>query len=142
VPSRPYDAFISYRRREPDRQWVHDRLVVALRSRGLRICLDDDDFRLGQPVVLEMERAVEQSRYTVAVLTPEWVMSSYTEFEEVLARTLGLETGAWPVIAVVRRPTPLPLRLRAVTALDMSDDATFEPDLDRLCAALRRTHDE
>jgi hypothetical protein len=142
VAEQRYDAFISYRRQQPDRGWVHDHLVRGLRSRGVRVCVDDDDFRLGRPVVLEMERAVEESRFTVPVLTPEWVVSSYTEFEEVLARALGLESGTWPVIPVVRRPTQLPLRLRSTAYLDMTDDATFEADLDRLCAALGGTDHE
>src|SRR3954452_20921034 len=119
MPAHRYDAFVSYRRRDPDQGWVRDRLVPSLRERGLRICLDEDDFRLGRPLVLEMERAVGESRYTVPVLTPEWVLSSWTEFEEVLSGTLGLETATWRVIPVLRRPTQLPLRLRALTSVDM-----------------------
>ena len=38
-----YDVFVS-RRREPDRGWVHDRLVPRLRADSLIVCLDDDCF--------------------------------------------------------------------------------------------------
>jgi TIR domain len=64
-----YDAFVSYRQQEPDRTWVRRTLVPWLEAAGLRVCVDYRCFRLGAPFVTETERAVEHSRYTVAVLS-------------------------------------------------------------------------
>jgi hypothetical protein len=84
-----YDVFVSYSHQDPDLTWVRQELVPRLRAAGLRVCLDTDSFRLGAPIVLEMGRAVEGSRYTLAVLTPEYLESAFTELESVLLNTSG-----------------------------------------------------
>ena len=73
-----YDVFISYRHHEPDLTWVRTTLLPRLRVAGLKVCIDYDCFRLGAPLVLEMARAVEQSRYTVAVLSPAYLRNFAT----------------------------------------------------------------
>ena len=65
-----YDVFLSYRGQDPDKTWVRKTLYPRLKAEGLKVCLDAVDFRLGEPVIHEMERAVTESRYTMAVLTP------------------------------------------------------------------------
>ncbi len=78
MPDEPaYDAFVSYRHQEPDKAWVRQTLVPALDAAGLRVCVDHRDFRLGYPIVEEMGRAVEQSRCTVAVLTPAYLAGRF-----------------------------------------------------------------
>jgi hypothetical protein len=133
-----YDVFVSYRRAEPDRGWVHGRLVPRLRADGLLVCIDDDSFRLGAPLVLEMERAVQASRYTLAVITPRYLASNFTELENVLAEHLGLERTERRLVAVMRELTRPRLSMRARLNLDMTDDAEFEATAARLCAQLRR----
>jgi hypothetical protein len=136
-----YDAFVSYRRAEPDLNWVHSRLVPRLRADGLLVCLDDDSFRLGAPLVLEMERAVRNSRYTLAVITPRYLLSSFTEVEAVLAEHLGRERTERRLLAVMReqaRPRP---GIRARMSLDMTEDIQFEVAAVRLCAQLRQDPD-
>ena len=86
-----YDVFVSYRHADPDGGWVRGRLVPRLRADGLAVCIDVDTFRLGAPLVLEMERAVQASRYTLAVLSPRYLQSGFTELENVLAEHLGLD---------------------------------------------------
>lgn len=114
-------------------------LVPALRGRGIRVCLDVDSFRLGSPLVLEMGRAVEMSRYTVLVMTPDYLASGFTEFESVLAEHIALEERAQRVVVVMRRATQPRLSLRALLWLDVSDDATFTNDVARLAEHLRST---
>jgi hypothetical protein len=132
-----YDVFVSYRRTEPDRGWVHGRLVPRLRSYGLAVCVDDDCFRLGAPLVLEMERAVLRSRYTLAVLTPAYVLSTYAELENVLAEHLGLERAERRLVAVMRELTAPRLGIRARLSLDMTDDDGFDTAAARLGKQLR-----
>lgn len=132
-----YDVFVSYRQQEPDRSWVRAVLVPRLESAGLRVCVDYRSFRLGAPLVLEMGRAVETSRHTVAVLSPRFVQSTFTELETVLAEHLGLEQAENRLLVVMREPTTARLGLRARLWLDVTDDATVDDALDRLCTELR-----
>src|SRR4029453_1705788 len=122
-------VFVSYRHHEPDQTWVRDRLVPRLSFEGLRVCLDVESFRLGAPLVLEMGRAVESSTYTLAVLSPAYLESTFTELENVLAEHLGLEQSERRLIVVMREFTRPRLGMRARTWLDMTKDSTFEQDI-------------
>ncbi|ONH59073.1 hypothetical protein CcI49_18175 [Frankia sp. CcI49] len=137
APDLPYDVFVSYRHREPALSWVRHRLVPGLRQRGLRVCLDVDSFRLGAPLVLEMERAVVESRCTLAVLTPAYLDGTFTELENVLAEHLGLETAQRRLIMVLREPCEPKLRLRARMWLDLTADDELEAGCDRLAGEIR-----
>ena len=132
-----YDVFISYRQQEPDKSWVRKTLRPRLEAEGLRACIDHRDFRLGAPLVLEMARAVEQSRYTLAVLSPAYLTSNFTELENVLAEHLGLEAGQRRLLAVLRQACTPRLGMRARMWLDMTDDDEFEDNLARLAYELR-----
>src|SRR5215218_5169695 len=131
-----YDTFVSYRHQEPDKTWVRRTFVPALEAAGLRVCVDHRDFRLGAPLVMEMARAVEQSRTTVAVLTPAYLDGRFAELENVLAEHLGLEERALRLLYVVREPLAAPLRMRARLRLDLTTDEEVEDGLPRLIAAL------
>lgn len=137
-----YDVFVSYSRREPDRGWVHDRLVPRLRADGVAVCLDDDCFRLGAPLILEIERAVATSRYTLAVLTRAYVRSGYTELENVMAEHLGLERAERRLLAVMREPIEPRLGIRMRLWLDMTDERRFEAAVWRLSERLRQDPDK
>lgn len=136
-----YDVFISYRRQEPDRTWVRETLVPRLRAEGLRVCIDDEAFRLGEPLVLEMARAIEQSRYTLAVLSPAYLQGKFAELENVLAEHLGIEQGQRRLLLVMREPCTPRLGMRARLWLDLTDDADLEPGVTRLVDQLRRPVD-
>ena len=132
-----YDVFISYRQQDPDGTWVRGVLVKRLRAEGLRVFIDHESFKLGAPLVLEMARGVEQSRYTLAVLSPAYLASNFTELESVLAEHLGLEMSERRLLAVRRVPCQPRLGMRARLWLDMTTDEEVERNLPRLVAALR-----
>jgi TIR domain len=134
---KPYDVFISYRQQEPDGPWVRGVLVERLRAAGLRVFIDYESFRLGAPLVLEMARGVEQSRYTLAVLSPAYLASNFTEFEGVLAEHLGLELSQRRLLAVRLAPCQPRLSIRARLWLDMTSGEEVERNLPRLISALR-----
>jgi hypothetical protein len=133
-----YDVFISYRRKAQDGKWVHKVLVPRLKAEGLRICIDDECFRLGGALIKEIERAVEQSRYTLAILSPAYLESDFADLENLFAEHLGLERMERRLLAVLREPCRPRLGVRARLWLDMTADATFESDLTRLVDELRR----
>ena len=133
-----YDVFLSYRQQDPDKLWVRETLLPALERAGLRACIDYRDFRLGAPLVLEMARGVEQSRYTLAVLSPAYLTSSFTELENVLAEQLGLEKSQRRLLCVMRQPCTPRLGIRARLWLDVSADYEFDANLARLVYELRQ----
>jgi hypothetical protein len=132
-----YDAFVSYRHQEPDKSWVRGYLVPALEDAGLRVCVDHRDFRLGAPLVTEMARAVEESRWTIAVLSPAYLDGRFAELENVLAEHLGLEERTLRLLYVVREACTPPLRMRARLRLDMTTPAEVDEGLVRLVDTLR-----
>ena len=101
------------------------------RPKGLRVCIDYRDFRLGAALVLEMARAVEQSRYTLAVLSPAYLESNFTELENVLAEHLGLEKSQRRLLAILRQPCTPRLGFKARLWLDMTDDEEFDLKVQR-----------
>jgi hypothetical protein len=133
-----YDLFLSYHSQEPDRSWVRKVLRPALEAANLRVCIDHRDFRLGEPLVLARERAVTQSRYTLAILTPAYLTSGFAELENVLAQHLGLEEGGRRLLAVLREDCRPRLSLRAQLWLDMTDDNEFAENIARLAYELRQ----
>ena len=132
----PYDVFVSYRHGGQEAEWVREFLVTRLAEAGLRVFLDVDCFRLGAPLVTEIARGVEQSRHTLAVLSPAYLESEFTLLESVLAEHLGLEQAERRLLAV-RRVTCRPrLGIRARLWLEMTDDEEVDRALPRLIAAL------
>lgn len=127
-----YDIFISYRRFPEDQHWVFQTLVPALRGAGLSVCLDEDCFGLGVPFVTEMERAVLESRYTLAVFSPDYMQSGFTTLENVMVQHLGLETQTVRFIGLIFRECKPDLRFRVSLMLDMTNADTFATDIERI----------
>jgi hypothetical protein len=138
-PKSAFDVFVSYRRIEPDRSWVRNRLVPALREGNLNVCVDFENFRLGEPLVTEMGRAVETSEHTLAVLTPAYLESAFTDLESILAEHLGLEQARQRLIVVLREAVTPRLSIRARLWLDMSNDEEFQSGVATLCRELKAT---
>jgi TIR domain len=137
----PCDVFISYCQREPDRTWVRQTLLPRLKAEGMRVCIDYETFRLGAPLVKEMERAVERSRYTLAILSPAYLTSNFTELENILAEHLGLEKTQRRLLAVMREDCTPRLGMRARLWLDMSVASECEANVARLVYELRQRPD-
>jgi hypothetical protein len=135
--SLPYDVFISYRQREPDMSWVQRALCPRLKDAGIRVFIDSKNFKIGAPLVTEMERGVKESRRTMVVATPAYLQSTFTEFENILAQHMELEERRQRVLVVMREHCELPLRLAHKLWLDMTTDEAFEDNLTRLVEALK-----
>ena len=138
----PYDFFVSYRHREPDKSWVRKTLVPALEKKGLRAFIDYRDFQLGAPLVTEMARAVEESRFTLAIITTAYLHSNFTELENVMAKQLGLEKSHIRLIGIIRDPDldfdKVRLDIRGSLMLDMVDDDEFDEMIEKLIGAIRQ----
>jgi hypothetical protein len=133
-----FDLFVSYCQRDPDGSFVRDVLIPRLDQAGLRVFVDYREFQLGATLVQEMERGVAESRRTLAIASPVYLSSSWTEFEGVLAQHLGIEVKQVRLIVAKLQPCDLPLRLRSFLGLDWTTPALFERELPRLIEVLRR----
>src|SRR5262249_18812919 len=134
-----YDVFVSYRHHEPEATWVRGTLVRRLRQAGLTVCLDVDSFTLGSILVAEMARAVESSRFTVAVLTPAYLVSTFTELETILAEHLEAQQRERRLLVVLRAPCEPREGIRARAWLDMTTDDEIERNFPRLVATVKQT---
>lgn len=99
--------------------------------------MDYKCFTLGRTILEEMQRAVAESRYTLAVLTPAYLESNFTELENIMAQHLGLEEGQYRLLSVIREECKPDLRMRINLMLDMTDDREFEMNMSRLVDRLR-----
>lgn len=86
-----------------------------------------------------MARGVEQSRYTLAILSPAYLTSDFTELENVLAEHLGLEKSQRRLLCIMHETYTPRLGIRARLWLDMSDDGEFDANLARLVYGLRQS---
>jgi hypothetical protein len=136
-----YDVFVSYHSENPDKTWVRKTLYPQLETEGLRVCIDYRNFRLGAPIVTEIARAVEQSRYTLAILSPRYLTSKFTELENILAEHLGLEKSQRRLLTILREDCTPRLGIRARLMLDMTDDDEFKVNLARIVHELKQSPD-
>jgi caspase domain-containing protein/TIR domain-containing protein len=135
-----YDVFLSYWQHEPDQSWVCRRLLPGLEAAGLRVC-GPHNFRLGTHRIKAIERAVEGSRYTLAVLSPGYLADGFTDLENTLAEHLGVEQSKRRLVAVLRSECEPRLGIRARLWLDMTRDDEFQEGLQRLVYELQRPPD-
>jgi hypothetical protein len=134
-----YDAFLSFCQDDADdRAWVTGVVVPYLESLGLRLFLEERDFRLGASRIEETDRAVVSSRYTVAVFTPAYLAGAFDARDALLAAHLATESRAPRLIPLLRRRCELALHARMTEALDVSRDAEVPAALQRLALALRQ----
>jgi hypothetical protein len=123
------DVFVSY---DPaDKHWVQTDLLPQLEGAGIK-AIDQRDFALGVPKIVNIERAVEQSRYVLLVLSPDWVKSEWSAFEALLAQTDGLGEKRWSTLPLLLRPCELPKRIAMLDRTDLTDPAERVDQMRRL----------
>ncbi len=135
-----FDLFISYA--DSDHDWVEGYLLDALKAASVRT-ISEETFQLGVPHILEFERAIKQSKYTVLILSPVYFGDSshgggVSEFVDLLAQHYGQEVGTWPVIPLLLKDVQLPVRLSMLVPLDMRDPEHWDSAIDRLWQMLHR----
>jgi hypothetical protein len=132
-----YDVFISYNHQNSD--WVRKALLPRLEREGLRVCVDYRDFEIGAPSLVNIENAVELSRKTLLVLTPDWIASQWTEFEALLIQTKDPAGRGRRILPLMVESCQLPDRLQVFTYLDLTNPGEFDFQMQRLVAAIRST---
>ncbi len=134
-----YDVFISYHSKGSDKVWVRKTLLPYLESKGLKVNVDIR-FPLGVPTITCMENAVQQSRYTLAILSPNYLESSFADFESLIAQHLGKEQSQNRLIPLLYEFCSPRLGIRYLYMLDLTDDEEFETQMERLVYQLKQPH--
>lgn len=134
----PFDAFVVYSQADKeDEKWARRYFIPYLEKCGLRVCHEHRDFTLGKPRIVETERAVAESRYTVIVFTPAYLESDFEDYQALLAAHAAAESSKPCFVPLIRRPCALSLHRRMISALDVSREEDVIPGLERLAVMLR-----
>ncbi|CAJ1958404.1 unnamed protein product [Sphenostylis stenocarpa] len=71
-----YDVFLSFRG-EDTRYSFTGNLYNALRDRGIHTFIDDEELRKGDEITSALEKAIEESRIFITVLSQNYASSSF-----------------------------------------------------------------
>jgi TIR domain len=110
-----FDVFISYSRK--DRDWVDRNLIPKLTSFKVSYAIDYKDFVGGRSTNAEMLRLITSSRHTVAVVTRNWTLSSFTDFELQLSKAIDPKARAMRLVPLLIEDCELPALLKAVAPI-------------------------
>jgi hypothetical protein len=130
-----YDAFISYRHQGEDMRFARE-LVAALEAEGYRVAIDERDFPANASFLQEMERAIRQSRFTLAVISPRYLESGNTEEEAIITKVLDMADRKRRLIPLVIEPVALPVWLYGIVGIDWTKRDPLVDPFDRLTATL------
>lgn len=133
-----YDVFISYR--STDKKWVRGELLETLEAAGLKVCIDYRDFKIGDPTVEEIERAVQESRKTLLVLTPAYWQSGWTEYENLILQTLEFSNRQRRLIPLVKEKCALPPRISYLNHANFVNPDDLKAEWGRLLTALGKSN--
>jgi hypothetical protein len=106
-----YDVFVSYSKK--DAPFVRS-LTEALRERGVKVWYDSGELRVGENFMRRIEDALEQSRYFLLVISPEYLSSQWNSFELGVALSRDASSNGGHILPVLVRdaevsslPTPV-----------------------------------
>jgi tetratricopeptide (TPR) repeat protein len=122
-----YDAFLSYRRQEPDRTFVRD-LLARLEKGGYTVAIDERDFAPNLPFLQEMERCIRESRFTLAVLSPGYRKSGNCEEEALICAVLDMGERQRRLLPLVIEKVEMPAWIYVITGIDFTaQDPVLDP---------------
>ncbi len=130
-----YDVFLSYSHR--DNQWVRQDLLPKLEAHDLAVLIDFRDFEAGAPTITEIQRAIDESRKTLLVLSDNYLQSEWTTFERYLLQTDDPTNTQRKLIPVRRDACTLPRSISFLTYVDLADPAYHAVEWQKLLRALR-----
>lgn len=137
-----YDVYISYADVEPDAGYVWQTLVPRLEEAGLqpaRIAISGDVEDPGVSRVVGIERAIEQSKRVLLVISQRYVQDEWTHFIDTLSQFKGVDEGKYPLLPVKIDDvddSQIPLRIRQLALLDLTHPYRADRNFSRLVRAL------
>jgi hypothetical protein len=134
ISTLPFDVFVSHS--SGDQDWVVNELIQNLETAGIKCCYYQEHFDPATPIQISIERAVEQSRKTLLVLTPAWLKSEWTELEALLAQQNSPAFRNRQMLALKLKHCDPPKRISLIPILDFTDPAHWKKQLQRLIDAI------
>ncbi len=134
-PAYAFDAFISYRRQEPDKQFARE-LLRSLQAKGYQVAFDEITFSPQASFLEEMERCVRQSRFVLAVVSPQYFDSGNTQEEAILTKVMDMAERKRRLIPLMIEEVELPYWLYNLVGIHFTDPDPLIPLLDRVFSAL------
>ncbi|CAH1795940.1 unnamed protein product, partial [Owenia fusiformis] len=82
-----YDAFISYRSTQRDQNFVVNKMFYTLENiMGFKTCVHFRDFIPGTAIADNIVNAIQTSRRTILILSPDYIKGEWTRLEYQLAQ--------------------------------------------------------
>jgi TIR domain len=132
-----YDVFISYRHGGADAD-VASQVLDALEADGYRVAIDERDFVANASFLLEMERCIRESRYTIAIVSRRYLESGHSDEEAIVTKVLDMGDRRRRLIPFIIESVELPAWMFGIVGIDCTKpDALVDP-IDKLKAALGR----
>jgi TIR domain len=137
--SRPevYDVFISYRRARRDKRFAH-KLMRDLEELGYRVSLDERDFDASASFLEEMERCVRTSRFTLAVISPQYLQSGHCQEEAILCKVLDMGERKRRLVPLMIQKVEMPAWMFGIVGVDFTNPNPVVPPLEKLVNTLGR----
>jgi TIR domain len=133
--TKQYDAFISYRRQEPDKTFARQ-LLRDLEAAGYKVAFDERDFLANASFLQEMERCVKQSRFTVAVVSPRYFESGNCEEEAIICKVLDMGERKRRLIPLTIEKVAMPTWMYGIVGINFTDPDPIVPHLEKLKGTL------
>jgi hypothetical protein len=136
-PEQParYDVFLSYRHDGVDMAFAR-RLLDALEAAGYRVAIDERDFPAQASFLLEMERCVRQSRFTVALISSRYLNSDNCQEEAIICKVLDMGDRTRRLIPLIIEPVTMPAWLYGIVGIDCTKSDPLVDPFDKLKATL------
>ncbi|UCE08088.1 MAG: toll/interleukin-1 receptor domain-containing protein, partial [bacterium] len=128
--------FISYSHK--DIEWVKNWFLPRFETNGFQTHIDYRDFEIGQPSLINMERAVKTCAKTLLICTPDYIDSEFCRLEAIMLQTedpIGLRKKILPLML---HDCQLPKRLKIFTYADFRDESEREFQLRRLKEQIKK----
>jgi hypothetical protein len=126
-----YDAFISYRRQEPDKGFAR-RLLKDLERAGYKIAIDERDFRSVGAFLEEMERCIKESRFTLCIVSPGYLKSGNCVEEAVICKVLDMSERIRRLLPLTIEKAETPTWMYGIVGIDFTASDPLIAPLDKL----------
>ncbi len=136
-----FDAYINYRDQSADADWVEKTLVPRLHKAGLKVAVPGDREVIppGVPIILGSERAIEQSKRTLVILSDTSLEDQKTELDGLMGLHNNFRNGTYGLIPVLIPPIQknrIPLRFDVLQGIDFSRPDRVDAEMDKLIRSL------
>lgn len=128
-----YDVFISYSHR--DKSFVN-KLTSLLIESGIAVFFDEADIAVGDSLADSLHRAVQDARYVLVVMSPDYFASLWATKELELGLSQEFESDRTKVIPLLYRDCDIPPLLKTKVYADFRTDEAFERSFPKLLAVL------